>query len=213
MPKRAIVGRVSPLPVCATPWMVLVCILFLAPLNAAFSLPDPEAIKKRIEETTRDIREKGPGMQALAAWHKAWSEAEKEIETARKKGATRYAPERYAEATELLKRAKVYAGQRLYLKAEYLARQATQSARAAQETARMVRSEKLDEARKRIDSIGKRISELEKRRETFPLERQREIDRVILAWRDLIHALAIEEFDVIDERIPEIEKRLDTLAK
>lgn len=191
--------------------MVLVCLLLLS-LNYAFSLPDPHAVTKKMEESARDLREKGPGMRALAAWHEAWDEAEKAMETARTEGAPRYAPEQYAEAMDLIERAKGYAGQRSYLKAKYLAMQASQTAHAAQETARRIRSEKMDEAKERIDSLGERITGLEKRRETFPPDRQREFDEILLAWKDLYHALALEEFDAIDMLIPEIEKRLEALA-
>ncbi|MEF3169021.1 MAG: DUF4398 domain-containing protein [Deltaproteobacteria bacterium] len=191
--------------------MVLVCLLLL-PLNCAFSLPDPHAITKKIEKSARDLRGKGPGMRALAAWHKAWDEAEKAMETARTEGAPRYAPEQYAEATKLIERAKGYAGQRSYLKAKYLAMQASKTANTARETARRIRSEKMDKAKERIDSLGDRITGLEKRRETFPPDRQRELDEILLAWRDLYHALALEEFDAIDTLIPKIEKRLEAFA-
>ncbi len=211
MPHRVPGQGSSRLPWGKKTWIIPVC-LFLLPLNSAFSLPDPHAVTKKIEESARDLREKGPGMQALADWHEAWDEAEKAIEAARTDGAPRYAPEQYAEAMELIERAKGYAGQRSYLKAKYLALQATQTAHAARESARRIRSEKMDETKERIDSLGRRITGLEKRGETLSPEQQRELDELLLAWKDLYHALALEEFDAIDTLIPEIEKRLEAFA-
>ncbi|MGQ9745779.1 MAG: hypothetical protein ACUVQV_07330, partial [Dissulfurimicrobium sp.] len=197
------------------PHIKKICILFGVALcvsvTSAFSFPSLQDIRQAIHEKIENLWARTPAAKELAAWKKARVEAENALKEATINNASTYAHESLFEAQNLLARADSYAAGRAYYKAAYLANKAQDKAIAAKKLAQKTRKERLDAAKTELDAIGLSIAQLGEKYKKMNRKMPYEYNELILAWRDLTHALATEQLQDIFQNIPDIQKKIDYL--
>lgn len=181
-------------------------------LTSAFSFPSLQELKQDIHTRLESIWAKTPAAKEQAAWKTARQEAENALNEAKiQEDAARYAQGPLSESETLLSQADHYATAKSYYKAAYLARKAQEKAETAKSLARKTRMEKINQAKAEIDIIEADIKQLSERYQKTKSQIPIEYNELILAWRDLVHAIDIEQLHDISGKIAEIKKRITDL--
>ncbi len=146
------------------------------------------------------------------AWQTSRLKAENALKDATVlENAAEYAPKTLSESQIMLSQANHYASTGEYYKAIYLAEKASKKAEEAKNEAQKTREEKISQAKAQLDKIKISINQLDARYKKNNNKATDEYYEIVLAWRDLVHALDIEQLQYLSEKITNIQKRLNDL--
>ncbi len=178
-----------------------------------FTLPSPKDLRKDIKKELAKIREKSPGAKQLALWRQRYEEAVDAIKQAERQSAQRYAPDTWEDALNMLSKAKEYARQKSYLKAEFLARKAAEAGNKAREASEKARADAISASRKTIERLKKEIDRLKDKVTSGRPELSRQIDELTIRLMDLVHAMKLDQFKDVEEGAQTLDKDIKKLSK
>lgn len=191
---------------------VFVGIILFVCLTSAFSFPSFQEIRQDIHKKLEYLWAKTPSAKKKMAWQTAKLKAENAVnEAAVLEDATEYASKSLSESQAMLSQADHYASTGEYYKASYLAEKAYKKAEEAKNEAQKTRTEEINQAKTQLDKIKLSIKQLDAKYKKNNSKVPYEYDEIVLAWRDLVHALDIEQLQYLPEKIAKIQKRLDNL--
>jgi len=154
------------------------------------------------------IKEMTPGARERVRWEEARDGALETMADAQRRSAPRYAPRMWSEAQALFERASRYAGEDSFLKAEFLAREARDVAERAAHEAETVRAGLRQDGREKIDRLKVMLDGVSGKISLDDEGASKRIRELFLEWRDLGHALELEQFSEVSAGAPRLEKRI-----
>ncbi len=191
---------------------VLTGIILCMCLTSAFSFPSFQEIEQNIHTKLEYLWNKTPPGKEQMAWQTSRLKAENALKDATVlENAAEYAPKTLSESQIMLSQANHYASTGEYYKAIYLAEKASKKAEEAKNEAQKTREEKISQAKAQLDKIKISINQLDARYKKNNIKATDEYYEIVLAWRDLVHALDIEQLQYLSEKITNIQKRLNDL--
>ncbi len=178
-----------------------------------FTLPSPTSLREDIKKELARIREKSPGAKQLARWRHRYEEAISSIKQAERQSAQRLAPDAWNEALNMLSRAKEYARQKSYLKAEFLARKAAEAANRAREISEKARADSIAKARRITERLKKRLDQLKNMIPKEDAELTRRVNELTIRWADLVHAIKLDQFKEVEKGARSLDNDIKKLSK
>jgi len=173
-------------------------------------IPSREQIKKELQSEINKLKSLTPQARRKALWIKKKIEAIDAIKQAKIDGAPKYASNLYQEAKEYFELAIKYAKKQQYLKASYLAKECKRIALRASDKATKKRLILKQKIKLQLDKLKKQIDKLVTSLETNKTLQKKKAE-LILYYQDLIHALNLEQFNYIKQRIKVLKKQINEL--